>query len=142
LDDPKDGQNTIAFIDYYSLIKPTINDIINNPLLRHDYSDWPNNFAVKLLLARSMTKHLKKVELLGSYKISNYAENFLNTVFKHIPIYDFWSWNETDSMLINQYDFNINRKKDYDQITIKQLVSPDCDNYWYRLKGFDDKIKK
>jgi|SRR5690554_765146 len=141
-DDPKEGETYIAFIDYFSKEKPSITDVINIRLLRHDYSGWPERIAIKGMLARSMTKYLKKIELLGSYNISNYTKEFLNSEFKHIPIYDFWAWSETDKMLVSQYEFNLNRAKDYENITIMQLISDNSDNHWYRLKGWYNRIKK
>lgn len=140
-DDPKDGQNVVAYIDYFSEIKPTVNDILNCPLLKHDYDGWPNAFAVKLFLVRTMAKHISKIELVGSEMPSSYSENFFNTKFKHVPISNLWSWNETDKLLNRQFEFNKQRKKDYEHITISQLISDNCDNHWYRFKGRYDKIK-
>lgn len=139
--DPKEGQTIIAFIDYFSETKPSVSDILNNRLLKHDHEGWPNHFAVKLMLARTMAKHIKKVELIGSKSTSAYAETFLDTKFKHVPIFDLWSWSETDTMLVKQQEFNKTRVKDYEDITISQLISDNCDNHWFKFKGWYDKIK-
>lgn len=139
-DDPKEGQNIMAFVDYFSEEKPTVIDILNKRLLKHDYAGWPNDFAVKLFLVRTMVKHIDKIELVGSKNLSSYADTFLETRFKYVPIYDVWSWAGTDKMLINQYEFNKTRENDYENITISQLISDNCDNHWFRFKGWHDKI--
>jgi hypothetical protein len=136
-DDKKDGHTIIAFADYFEKVKPTVTDIINARLLKHDYDGWPNKFAVKLLLARTMTKYLSKIYLVGAFKISEYAQNFLETKFKHVPIYDIWWWSDADEMLTKQYAFNVNREKNYQDIKILDLISDNCDNHWNRFKGYD-----
>lgn len=132
-DNPLDGKTTIAFLKYYDLEKPKIEDIINGEVLHHDYNNENNgftdNYAIKEIQAKTMKPFLKQIHLIGTIPISEYSQNYLNNAYKNIPF--MWGiWQMIDEFIIKQIEFDKTRTVSYPKIIAKDLISENCDDVW------------